>query len=583
MIQEAAQTERPLAGLLTLVAAVRRRLVIVLICTITVPAAAVAYSLHQRKMYTATASLLFRNPQFDQQLVGTAAFQQTQDPATEQATNLQLVELPVVAQRTAALLGHGLTQAQVTSSVSVSTTGQSSLGTISATDPDPGLAAQIANRYAAEFVVFRRDADRAKVASAVALIKSEIAALPSGTTNQRQALQRSVNQLEVLDALQTGNAEVVQTAQRPSGSSSPKPVRNGMLGAVVGILLGLGLAVLLERLDSRLKELSAVADAFGRPILAVIPQSSAISDHRRGESGHGTLETLPAADAEAFRMLRVSLRYFNIDERMTSVVITSSSQGDGKSTAATYLALAAAEAGTKTLLLEADLRHPTIGERLGIASSGGLSLLLSGQAELAAAVTQISVRPQETAGRAPERFLDVIVSGPVPPNPSDLIDSLRMRELIQQAELEYELVVIDTPPTLVVSDAVPLLKEVSAVVVVARAAKTTRESAEALRRQLENVGANVLGVLVNSVRPEGGGYYGYADGYLTEAKTHEPGEPEVPARHEGPTGNGTRPANGVAFSAEQEQEQAQDPVRRRLRRRDRKPRPSASEATNRKA
>jgi polysaccharide biosynthesis transport protein len=537
---ETATEERPLAGLLSLFTALRRRFGIVLVCAVLVPAAAVSYALHQQKIYTAKASLLFRDPQFDQQLLGGNAFQPTQDPAVEQATNLQLVALPVLATDTSAHLHGRLTPTEVSNDVSVSGNGQANISTIAASNPDPQLAATLANVYAQQFVAFRRNADRAKIESAITLIHGEIAALRSnGAANlQRQTLLRNVNQLHVLAALQTGNAEVVQTASAPTSPSSPKPTLDGALGLVFGLLLGIGLALLLDRLDRRLKDPEQIAQAFGRSVLATIPESGSLArrnrrqqqeiaerDRRLGASSG--LDRLRPVDAESFRMLRVSLRYFNVDHQVRSVVITSASQADGKSTVAMNLAMAAGEAGTKTLLLEADLRHPTIAQELGLQAKSGLSLVLAGESDLASAITQIRlIRAEQTGGVRPQvpgesdsadsaddyRTLDVVVAGPVPPNPSDLIDSRRMREVLREVEQAYELVVVDTPPTSVVSDAVPLVKEVSGVVIVARVGQTTRESATRLRNQLDHLGAHVFGVVVNAIGQAGAGYGYYGEG-----------------------------------------------------------------------
>ena len=164
-------------------------------------------------------------------------------------------------------------------------------------------------------------------------------------------------------------------------------------------------------------------------------------------------------------MLRANLHYFNVDHPVHSVLVTSAAPGEGKSAVAWNLALAAASARTRVLLLEADLRRPSVAmSNSHVRATPGLTTVLSGHAELGDVVQSITVGESLSAsGRA--RTIDVIVAGPVPPNPIDLIESRRMQEIVQQVEAEYDLVVIDSAPMSVVSDAIPLAKQVNGVIV----------------------------------------------------------------------------------------------------------------------
>jgi receptor protein-tyrosine kinase len=228
------------------------------------------------------------------------------------------------------------------------------------------------------------------------------------------------------------------------------------------------------------------------------------------------------------------------------VLITSSSPGDGKSTVAMHLASAAAGAGSSVLLIEADLRHPTLAGRLKLPGNRGLSQLLAGEfRDIDEVIQTVRVDGRNTGDGG--RSLDVLVSGPIPPNPTDLIESERMRDIIQLAKRDYDLVIVDTPPTSVVSDAIPLVKEVSGVIVVCRLGKTTRESAHHLRDQLQNLEANLLGVVVNSVgRQAGYGHlygYGYGEQPQRKRKKGDAAEPAAApaARNGAPRPNGGAP------------------------------------------
>lgn len=494
----------------TTLSILRRRAGIVLACALLVPAVALAVSLAQEKRYTATASLLFRDPALDEKLFGSTFIQQSGDPAREAATNLRLVSLDVVAARTARALGGRLDTGAVAEAVDVTAEGQSDVASVSATDPSPRFAARIADTFAEQYLAFRRAADRAKIEEALTLVRRQLQRLsPTERTGPRgRSLESRGEELQILASLQTGNAELVQRAREPTAPSSPMTRRNVALGLVLGLLLGVALAFVRERLDRRLRDPQEAERIFSRPLLAVVPESSALA-----QAGPACETGLPASEGEAFRMLRANLQYFNVDHAVRSVVVTSAAPGDGKSTVAWNLALAAASAGVRVLLIEADLRHPSLAASAEhLHPAPGLSTVLAGQTELVDAVQTISLDQSSDVSTA-GRTLEVLAAGPIPPNPVDLIESQRMREILRRSENAYGLVVIDTSPTLLVPDAVPLVKEVSGVLVVTRLGHNTRDGLAQLRNQLDNLDARTLGVVANGVRLGRARGYGYGYGY----------------------------------------------------------------------
>jgi succinoglycan biosynthesis transport protein ExoP len=485
----------------------RRRWWVVALCVVLAGGAAYGISSAQQKKYSATAGLLFRNAGFDTATLGSPFFA-PDDPARQAATNLKLVQLAAIFDRTAQALGGGITSDDVRSAISIDPEGQSSIVSVTATDSDPARAQRLANGFADQFIKFRQDADRLAIERALALTKRELSAMsPEVRRSQRgRLLTQRADQLATLSNLQTGNVEKVQAADKPSSPSSPKPRRNGLIGGLLGLLLGLAAAAVMNRFDRKLREPDELGAAFQRPLLAAIPESKFLAGRANALSVSATTE------AEAFRMLRANLRYFNVDRDVRSVMVTSASPGDGKTTVACNRAAAAAAAGSKVLLVEADLRRPTLAGALSLRSSPGLSNVLARQAEPEDVVQKTPV-VEGTNGSSAGRTMDVIVAGPLPPNPVDLIESERMRQLLTDAERDYELVVIDTPPTAAVSDAIALTRQVRGVIVVGRLGVTTRDAIAHLRRQLENLDAPTLGVVVNSVSRGDGGYYVDAYGY----------------------------------------------------------------------
>jgi len=485
----------------------RRRWLLIALCTVLLPAAAVAFSHTQEKQYTARAGLLFRDPGFAETLFGSSVLIPSNDANRDAATNTDLLNQPIVAAATARALGGGISSDRIQNEVSASSQGQSDIVEVTATDHNPGLAARIANTYAQQFIALRQAADRQKINEGEQLLLQDYQGLspverqgPRGTD-----LRGRIDKLQALASIQTGNAELTQPADVPTSPTSPKPVRNGVLGALLGLLVGVGAAFVVERLDRRIREPEELVEIFGRPVLGTIPDSRSIAKSKAARS-------ISPLDAEAFRMLRASLHYFEADASVRSVVVTSPSPGDGKTTIAWNLAAAAAGVGSRVLLIEADLRHPMLASRMPRIPEAGLSELLAGHAEFDDVAEQVVVM-EAMNGDGVDRTMEVVTAGQIPPNPVDLLESARMERLLDEVQREYDFVVIDTPPLAAVSDAIPLIRQVSGVIVVGRLGKTTRHAVARLRDQLDHLGASTLGVVVNGARGAevSYGYYGYFD------------------------------------------------------------------------
>ncbi|HEX2160766.1 MAG TPA: polysaccharide biosynthesis tyrosine autokinase [Thermoleophilaceae bacterium] len=479
---------------------IRRNLGLILVCLLVVPGTALVVSLLQSKEYEASASLLFRDPGLDQKLFGSSFFEPTDDPARVAATNVRLVSLDAVAARTArAMEVPGLTSEDVSDNIEVEALGESDLIEVTAKNGDRQVAADLANTFASEYIAFRRDADRAKVREAQALVQSKLDALtPEEQAGvEGQGLASSARELEILASLQTGNAELVQPAAPPTSAASPKVLRNVALALLLAIALAGGLVLLREQLDRRLKDPTDVRRVIDLPVLAAIPAT-------RGHQGLSSDLAAEGAIAEAFLMLRANLRYFNVDDDIRSILVTSAAPQEGKTTVSLNLARAEAAAGKRVLLIEADLRRPTIARELGIgATTGGLTRVLTGQLSPAKAISS-------------KLGIHVIIAGGLPPNPAELLESERMRKVIQWGEEHYDLVVVDTPPTAVVADAIPLVTAVNGVVVVVRLGQSRRDALQQLRDQLAHIEAPILGVVLNdSAQPRRSDYYGRPSGMMT--------------------------------------------------------------------
>lgn len=514
-------SEQPRAARGGLIRALERRKFVILAAMVIVTGVSLALSFTQKKQYTATATLLFQNVNYAQGLFGSsAAFSSpvsSVDPTREAATNLGLLQQGIIAQLTARRLGDGYTRSKVIDEVSVAAGGQSDLVNVAATTGLPALSARVANAYANAFIGYRKQADSRAILDAGQEVAARLQAMSPSARNSSAGRELAARQqdLNILASLQTGNAQLSEPADAPSGPSSPKPVRNALVGLFAGLVLGIALALVLERFDRRVRDVGEFEELFGRPVLGLIPRSRRLAAQRATPGA-----ALESADAEPFRLLRANLRYLKVDGGgIRTLIVSSSAPQEGKSTVAYNLALVSASSGQRVVLVEADLRRPVLGKMISKHSGRpGLSDVLADRVELREAVDRLpitmvsDVDDRLHSAEQNDLGLDVITAGTVPPNPSDLLESERMRELIAYLRSEYDLVIIDTPPTSAVSDAIHLLGEVDGVLILARLGKTSRDLAELCARQMARVNAPVLGIVVNSAN-ESPGYGGYSYTY----------------------------------------------------------------------
>jgi len=490
-------------------AVLRRRWYVILLCLILVPALTYYVTNNKPEQYEATSSLLFGPTAADEGIGDVPSTPQEDNPDVRAATNRDLVKLPAIAVATARALGGGIGAGYVASHIEASDAGTGSNVTkIQATGTNPVQVARMANEYAEQFVLNRRENRRQDLLAQRDVLRQQLdASLQQGSQSEtakdaRRDLRQQISELELAASLPGGNVKVLQRAEVPSEPFAPNPKRSAMIAAGLGLLLGFLLAVLFETLDRRLRSAQSMESAFDRPILGAIPKSRALAG-RNSKGG-----ALTPREREAFRMLRANLHYYNDDRNVGSVLVTSATLGEGKSTVAWNLAAAGAVAGSRVLLVEADMRQPVMAERFNLPADRGLAHILAGEAEPADVIHKVHLSSNGTVnGHGPS--MDVVLSGAALPHSIDSIDSDRMAALIRDAEMHYDLVVVDTPPVTVVPDAIPLIRHVDGVILVSRLGKTTREAAERVRTHLDNLGAPTLGIVVNGI-DSGETLYGYA-------------------------------------------------------------------------
>ncbi|WP_251150056.1 polysaccharide biosynthesis tyrosine autokinase [Cellulosimicrobium sp. Marseille-Q4280] len=300
----------------------------------------------------------------------------------------------------------------------------------------------------------------------------------------------------------------VRTATVPSSPSSPNVTLNLALGLVVGLALGVGLAVARELLDTRVRSTADVEAVTDAPVLGVIGYEEDAPEHPLIVQ-----ESPQALRAEAFRRLRTNLQFLELGERARTFVMTSALPGEGKTTTSINLAITLADAGQRVVLVDADLRRPSVATYMGIEGSVGLTTVLIGKVAL-----EDAVQPWGSGA------LDVVAAGQIPPNPSELLGSTAMSELVERLGAEYDVVVIDSPPLLPVTDAAILARRTGGAILVTGVGAVHRQQVEGAVSALETVGARLLGVVVNRVplKGPGTGAYGYSYYEYTSEAPQEP-------------------------------------------------------------
>ncbi|MFF4137891.1 polysaccharide biosynthesis tyrosine autokinase [Streptomyces mirabilis] len=288
---------------------------------------------------------------------------------------------------------------------------------------------------------------------------------------------------------------VTQEAVAPVGPVSPRPLLNLAAGVFGGLLLGAGLVALRENLDTTLKTSEALGEFTALPGLGTIPYDrNAVRQPLVSADGH-------SHRAEAFRKLRTNLQFSQVDDPPRIIVVTSSVPGEGKTNTAVNLALSLAEAGVSTCLVDGDLRRPCVASTFGLVQDAGLTTVLIGQARIEDVMQQVG------------GGLSVLASGAVPPNPTELLASARMEEVLRELAVTYEVVIVDTAPLLPVADTVGLASLAQGALLVVRAAKTSREQVRTAAESLDRVGVRVLGTVFNMAPVPRGDRYGTYGSY----------------------------------------------------------------------
>jgi Mrp family chromosome partitioning ATPase/capsular polysaccharide biosynthesis protein len=404
-------------------------------------------------------------------------------------------------------------------------TSGSNILVVTATSRSPQLAARLNNTYVNVWLGLRSARYQAAAQAQATQIRQELRSVANTPANATTRSQLQIQALGLEQEARNPQAGAYQIAPAAPGSAvssggsagatPPSPTRNAAIGAGVGLLIGLALAFGLNFFDRRMLRVNAIQAGYGREVLSVLPHvadAAPVADEQ---------PILPLPLVEALRALRISLRLSGGKRAPRTILVTSAMPGEGKSTLARNLALVCADGGERVLLIDADLRRPSVPRLFGIEPVRGLTHVLAGSLSPGNAVVHVikpTVPPSPNGaatnghGTVTSSFdapiagagtgsLDVLAHGDLHSNPVTLFGSHAMETLLTSAREQYDVVIIDSAPILAVSDTVPLLSQVDGVLIVARLGVTTRDAAARLNETVSRVpDTTILGVVANDMR-----------------------------------------------------------------------------------
>jgi len=479
--------------------AVRQRWPLVVLVVVVTTSIALGISLSSEKQYDASAELLLRGQEPVNTLLDGGAGGASNDPERDLNTEVFLIKAAANAEAVRKQLGLSVSADELLASVTTATSNTSNIVTLTVRDRDPKLAARIANAFASTYVAFRLNSARQRYLQAAEQAQRQLSSLSSVElrTVQGRELQARKRELEIAAALQTGGAEVVRQAAVPSAASRPRPKLNAALGIFLGIIFGVGAALLLNLVDRRFSDEQEVEAFFKLPILASIPRPA-----RRG------IQLNDPAQREAYGMLAANLALSGGGRPSSVVMVTSPGPSEGKTSVTLGVARAYAQLGLNVIAIEADLRRPTFGRYADLSGSAGLTGVLAGRvlARELVWLDAATLRPVSDDSRAGS--IGLLPAGELPENPQRTLSDSAMNLVADVARSLADVVIVDTPPVGTVNDATVLARVVEGVVVVVRVNTSTKDAARRASRTLGNLEADLLGLVITDAgEGERHGYY----------------------------------------------------------------------------
>jgi succinoglycan biosynthesis transport protein ExoP len=473
----------------------RRRLTIVF-CMLAVPALAAGFSLRQQKLYQAQATVLLSRQNLANEVSGVPdQLAATPNFAQIAATQAGLAHTTAVAASTLSRLRlQRLSPQQLLSASTVSADSNSDFLTFAVTDHNPALAVRLTTAMASEYVAYQLHVENAPLVIALQNLQSQLNRLAgrSSETSLRDQLLTRQLQLQNIATLQTSTAYLAEPATSAT-LVQPKLARNVAVGIVLGILVGVGLVLLWNTLDTRIESADEVGEALETPILARLPTPPGSAS----SVGQVTILDAPSSPmAESVRLLAIAVEFAVLTRQTRLIACISGLEGEGKTTTISELGVALASRGANVILVDLDLRKPKLHKMFGIPPMPGITDLVLGSGQDHASSTS----PERLADLAGS--LTVVPVGTRPPVPAEFVAVPQLGDVLRAMANRADYVLIDTAPILRVSDTASLLRFVDAVFVVARLGMVTRKTLGEVRRTLDALSTPSIGSVITAAESD---------------------------------------------------------------------------------
>jgi non-specific protein-tyrosine kinase len=486
---------------------VRRYKWLIVLTALVVPLVAYFLSAQQPKVYRATSEVLL-NRQDLGSVLGLQQTNQYTDLSRYAATQAALSRVPEVTRDAIARAGVTMDPSELVGRSVVTPRGNTDLLTFSVSHGDPAVAAALSSAYAAAFTSYKYRMETASFKQARKELLARLAELrragASDTTTYRELVEKSQD-LRTLELLQA--PAIVVRAARGAGQVEPTPTRNAILGAMLGLMLGLGGAFALSALDRRIRDAEEIERELRIPLLARLPGP---------RSRHDSLLILerPSDEVtEAVSRMRANFDFANRELGARLVMVTSAGPGEGKSTTAANLAVALARSGRHVVLVDLDLRRPALARMFRLRDLIGVTDAATGSADLDAALNRIpdiaapSWLPAARRTETGTGVLEVLTAGKTHVDPSEFVESVGLSEVLHRVRSRAEIVLIDASPILATGDAMALTAKVDGVLLVNRLGTVTLPTLRDLGRALQASPAPTLGLVATGATTEETHYY----------------------------------------------------------------------------
>jgi capsular exopolysaccharide synthesis family protein len=496
---------------------------LVIVCTLLAGGLAFVLSRNSAPVYQASATLMVN--QASNASTSTAYSDILTSERLARTYASLLVSRPVLEETARRL---GIDEETLRGTISVTTVRETQLLEITVEGTDADLVAQIANTLPQVFIDRSRELQVGRVSESKANLEREMsntegdlartqAALNSETDEAQKArletslaqyrstystLVASYQQVKLAEAEASNNLVVAESAEVPQRPIRPRPLVTALLAAIFGVLVAVAAAFVIEYLDDTVKTPDDVNRVSGLPTLG------AIAKLKEGSGDRQLVASVESKtpESEAYRTLRTNIQFSSVDRPTRTLLVTSSGPSEGKSTTAANLSVVMAQTGKRVIVVDADLRRPVLHRIFEVPNNTGLTTALLAGDDM---TLEGHLRPTKVEN------LSVLTSGPIPPNPSEILGSHRMAGLIESLTRLADMVIFDSPPVLAVTDAAVLGRQVDGVVLVADARQTREQVLARAVAELQNTGANLLGIVLNRLDSRAGGYdyyyYYYSD------------------------------------------------------------------------